>query len=185
MKHSFAPTSPRRVELHFANLPKTGTLFGGAFRDAGRMKVTGAKLYRVNMAQEIRKPADIVVPTQDFGTPPEGIFKHALLKAAKHLIRGGVVYVGCGYGIGRTGTFIAAMCKLNREVLYLTRRAKQVGDDAILDPVQDARRVYLPNAVETEAQEEFVRNLNVTGLARRLAFRIKPTVVLDKRFYGG
>jgi protein-tyrosine phosphatase len=136
------------------------------------------------MAPEVKAPSDLVVPTRDFGVPPEELFKFALHAAATRLIKGGHVYVGCGYGIGRTGTFIAALCKLNREVLYLTRRGRGLGDDAVRDPVEEARRCYLERAVETTEQAKFVRGLDLFWLSRRIAARIKPTVLFDKRLYG-
>lgn len=176
--HVYGPLRPRLVRLDFAYAG--GHLYAGPFKYAGQ---TGGHVYKVNLAQELKYPADIVVPTVDFGVPPEGLFKHALLQAAKHLASGGSVYAGCGFGIGRTGTFVAALCKLNREVLWLTRRAKNLGDDAMTDPVAEARSVYLPSAVETDAQQAFVRDLDVAGIARRVAFRMQPSILFDKRWW--
>jgi hypothetical protein len=163
-----------------------GLVYGGPYADLGSVPNPRPPLglLRINMAPEVKAPSDLLVPTRDFGVPPEELFKFALHAAAKTLVTGGTVYVGCGYGIGRTGTFIAALCKLNREVLYLTRRGWGMGDDAVRDPVEEVRELYLERAVETREQAQFVRSLDLFWVARRIAARIKPTVLFDKRFWG-
>lgn len=183
MKHKFhSMPTVRKAQLDFAYAG--GSLLGGPYSQVKRVRYPpSGGMLRINMAPEVKAPADLVVPTRDFGVPPEELFKFALHAAAKTLIKGGQVYVGCGYGIGRTGTFIAAMCKLNREVLYLTRRGRGLGDDSLMDPVSEVRERYLDRAVETTEQAQFVRGLDLFWVARRIAVRIKPTVVFDKRFY--
>lgn len=165
----------RRVRINFAGT--TGRLMAGAFGDW--VEIKSRPSLRVNMAQEVRSPADIVVPTSDFGVPPEREFKAALKAIAERLLAGGVVFVGCGYGIGRTGTMVAAVCKLNRKIQFVLGDTDSHDDD----PVEDARYVYLPYAVETAAQEEFVRSLSVSWLARRLLLRMNPMLVFDNRFW--
>lgn len=180
--HTSRATRVREVYLNFAN-SAGGKVFGGPFsewRGAKRLP----KVLLINMAEEARQPADITVPTQDFGVPPMQPFKSALVAAAQHLLKDGSVFVGCGYGIGRTGTFLAGLCKLHQEVLYLLRQSNTFSDHLKYDAVQDVRDRYLRNAVETQAQREFVERLDVTGMARRIAFRLRPTVVFDKRFWG-
>jgi hypothetical protein len=157
-----------------------GHVWGGPYRAASMVP---GKAFRINMAKEVVGRADLLVPTVDFGLPNVELFKFALLEAGRRLMRGESVFVGCGYGYGRTGTFIAVLYKLNREVLYLLRRG-DFGDCAFLDPVYEVRKGYRPEAVETAAQEAFVRDFDTWGLARRLAFREKPPVLFDKRLWG-
>lgn len=185
MQHNFssAPVRPQRVPLNFAN--GDGLLYAGSYRDQPSMKLVTyqTRLLRVNMAAEIDRPADIVVPVADFGVPPTDKFMEALYQSSLYLVRGDAVFVGCGYGIGRTGTFLAALCALNREVLWITRRASRLGDDAYMDPVAEIRKLYHPAAVETDEQAAFVRSLHYRDTARRIALRTKPLVLLDKRYW--
>jgi len=94
------------------------------------------------------------------------------------------VFVGCGYGIGRTGTFLAGLCKLSQDVRYLLRDVDLSARDADYDAVRDVRERYLPHAVETREQRAFVDRLDVRPLARRIARKQKPWVVFDKRYWG-
>ena len=135
------------------------------------------------MASEIRAACDIAVPCVDFGVPNERVFRQALHLAATNLVNGKRVFIGCGYGIGRTGTFLAALAKLHHEVLWRVRSASESGEIVVIDPVEEIRDVYYKGAVETKEQADFVRLLDVQWLARWLAFRIKPTSVFDKRFW--
>jgi protein-tyrosine phosphatase len=174
-----------RVELDFAY--GGGKLFAGPYREwvnIQRNLTDLNTLFRVKLAEEITGESDMVVPVRDFGVPPEGPFKAALYEAGVRLMDGKDVFAGCGFGIGRTGTYIAALCKLHREVVYILRRSRQGGDDVETDPVEEARDLYRSTAVETEDQELFVRELDLSRVARALAFRKKRLVVLDKRFWG-
>lgn len=174
--------TPRLVPLDFGYAG--GRVYAGPYRSVYRSSEISNRALLINMAAEIRQPADITIPTHDFGVPPDGIFRHALFKAGRQLLSGGIVFVGCGYGIGRTGVFLAALCKVNRELLYVLRRGRELGDDAKRDPVEEVRALYLPAAVETEAQACFVRGLGVRTITRRLAVREKPAVLFDNRFWG-
>lgn len=183
MKRKTAEKSAlRRTTLNFAHAG--GQLWGGPYREYRSVPgIEFDKVFRINMALEIRMPAELVVPTKDYGVPLTHLFNFALLEAGRRLLRGETVFVGCGYGHGRTGTLIAALYKLNREVLYLLRRGT-FEDWAFYDPVLEARRGYRLEAIETPAQEAFVRGFDMRRLAQRLAFRARPSVVFDKRFWG-
>jgi len=178
--NEWPPQRPRLVRLSFAN--RAGSLFGGPYRNHD-MVPEGT--FKVKMASEIRAVCDIAVPCVDFGVPNERVFRHALQLAATNLVSGKRVFVGCAYGIGRTGTFLAALAKLHREVLWRTCTAPELGDDAVSDPVEEVRDLYYKGAVETREQADFVRLLDVSWLARWLAFRIKPASIFDKRFWAG
>jgi len=59
-----------------------------------------------------------------------------------------LVYVGCAAGLGRTGTFIAALARLA----------------GIVDPVAWVRTNYDPRAVETADQEAAVAALDLDAV---------------------
>lgn len=125
---------------------KTYHVTGGPYRNKPNAMI-GVKL-----APEIRAPAFISLDAPDFG-----LFKPAECEAAAadtlQLIANGVpVYAGCFGGIGRTGTFLAIL-------------AKAAGHD---DAVAYVRKHYIPEAVETEEQESFVEEFDVTRLRAML-----------------
>lgn len=171
------PTHMRRLPLNFAY--RNGVLLGGPYRKAPLH--TNALL--VKLAAELREPCDVSVDTVDFGVPDEAQFRRALYRAAARLLKGGTVAVGCGYGVGRTGTFLAALYKLHRDILYYAGLSRTVGDDAVYDPVLEVREAYFVGAVETKDQVDFVRRLDLTWMARWFAFRLNPRCVFDKRFW--
>lgn len=92
---------------------------------------------------------DWIVAWPDFGIPDEYEIKQALVVAALHLKRQNPVYVGCLGGIGRTGTFLALLCKMGGEPY----------------PVAYVRKHYLSIAVETDQQMKFIGAFDVVGLA--------------------
>lgn len=95
----------------------------------------------VCMAKEhAHRPADVRVPTVDFGVPRREDLLIALDKVVDFLRRREQVYVGCMGGIGRTGTFLALLAKLFGEK----------------EPIKYVREVYLAHAVETPMQEGLV-----------------------------
>lgn len=185
MLHNFSQgRRPSRVGLDFLN--RGGLLYAGSYRDVNRVPITKhypSPMLRVNMAEEILIASDVQVPVQDFGVPSKDQFMAALAKAAFHLIRGGPVYVGCGYGIGRTGTFLAGLFALHRDAQWVLRRGEGRSTDVSYDPVEETRAKYYEGAVETREQAEFVRSLDYLPLARRVALRVKPLVLLDKRYW--
>ena len=177
--NSYPPQRPRLVQLAFANLG--GALLAGPYHEH---RAVPADTFKVKMAVEIKAPCDVSVPTVDFGVPSEKVFKQALLLAATNLIKGKRVFVGCGYGIGRTGTFVAALFKLHREVLYRTRNVTMPERDwELYDPVEEARSAYYVGAVETKEQADFVRLMDLKWLSRWIAFRVKPLSIFDNRFW--
>jgi hypothetical protein len=92
---------------------------------------------------------DVLVDWPDFGIPDEYEVKQALVETAIHLNRNNPVYVGCMGGIGRTGTFLALLCKMGGETI----------------PVAYVRKHYLSHAVETDQQMNFIRDFDVDGLS--------------------
>ena len=99
------------------------------------------------------KPGDVHVPTRDFTPPPEQQLIEGVEKALRAAIRGETVYVGCTAGIGRTGTFMAAMVK----ALGITHA-----------PVGFVRAHYHHHAVETLDQEQLIADLDVSHIRQRL-----------------
>lgn len=112
----------------------------------------------VKMAREISMPCDIDIPTDDFSTPDVSALLYGMDMAVDILSREGRIYVGCMGGIGRTGLFMAAMAKL-------------MGEE---DPVGYVRKHYIPHAVETKRQQEFISKLDVDGLRRVLLEQHAP-----------
>jgi hypothetical protein len=94
--------------------------------------------------------ADVLIDVPDFSPPTQAQLHDGLL-ATLVLMRdapGLPVYVGCAAGLGRTGTFIAALARLA----------------GIGDAVAWVRAHYDPRAVETPAQEAAVAALDVDAV---------------------
>jgi protein-tyrosine phosphatase len=88
-------------------------------------------------------PAE-VIEWPDFGLPADGDrAADQIMAAFARARRGDVVEVGCVGGLGRTGTVLACMAVLAGEP-----------PDSAVDWI---RREYNPAAVETSAQEQWVR----------------------------
>lgn len=85
--------------------------------------------------------ADLVLDIADFGVPEPAAADHALRAVMAALVQDRPVFIGCRAGLGRTGTMLALLLKA-------------MGED---DPIARVRRDYDPRAVETPAQEEFIR----------------------------
>ncbi len=111
----------------------------------------------VKMAEEIHEPCSIDIPTRDFATPDEKVFLRGVVEGFVRMFRGQHLYVGCMGGIGRTGLYMAAMAKCMYDAGWI--------DD---DPVAYVRRHYLPHAVETEQQQEFIAGLPTLTIAQWL-----------------
>ena len=109
----------------------------------------------------------------DFGIPDVDVTVDRLKRFFREVYEGDFfkVYVGCTGGIGRTGTILAIMLEISRRLeepndiftrawSWLMRRIGRGPSD--VDPVEELRKVYKsPNGdrpIETNAQEEFVRN---------------------------
>lgn len=105
----------------------------------------------VKMAKEIRKACVVDIPTEDYHTPERKVLYRGLNKAVDLILAGEPIYVGCMGGIGRTGLFLAVL-------------AKAFGQR---DPVKYVRANYIPNAVETEDQQKYIKELRITPGVRR------------------
>lgn len=90
----------------------------------------------------------------DFGVPDnDEVVTESLRDTLRALVaRGERVYVGCGWGQGRTGTYIALLLKA-------------LGHG---DPVTAARCLYNVRAVETPAQERYVEGFDAGPVRRGL-----------------
>lgn len=85
------------------------------------------------------------VDVPDFGLPEEAALRAALtdMLAALRAAPDGAYHIGCKAGLGRTGTAMACLAIMAGAVEG--------------DPVLWLRAAYHPEAIETPAQEEFVR----------------------------
>jgi hypothetical protein len=92
---------------------------------------------------------DIAVDVRDFSTPdPDTARLAALCGLQAALLGGRDVYVGCGFGVGRTGTMLGLMARIAKP--WLTH------------PVEFVRRTYFGLAIETPEQREMVETLDVS-----------------------
>lgn len=98
------------------------------------------RMFFVKMAEEIRIPCDVDIPTRDFSLPPLDLFDKGLIETVSAITRGEQVYGGCMGGIGRTGLLLAVLAKCF----------------GVNDPVAYVRKHYMGHAVETEEQKQFV-----------------------------
>jgi len=104
-------------------------------------KYTGASLLARYALEGIQT---IYTPVPDFSAPPSGHWNKAILEALELLKQGKNIAVHCHAGIGRTGIFLACMAQ---EQLAMS------ADEAI-----SWVRQFIPGAVETLYQIQFVRN---------------------------
>jgi hypothetical protein len=115
-----------------------GILAGGPYSEVGNIATTS---FKVNLEHKIKKDADVTLIVPDFSLPSDPkAFDDAVVAAAQALADGKVVVAGCMGGIGRTGTFYAAL----------------LGALGSESPISTLRSMYLPHAVETADQQEFV-----------------------------
>lgn len=131
-------------------------IYGGPIR----LKPQG--MIGVNMTQSDMN-CQINIPTKDFQVPPVELTLIGLRQALRYAWQGFPVYVGCGAGWGRTGTFLALL-------------AKAWG---IKDPVGWVRKTYTKEAVETADQERYVRDFVIPWDIRWLVFRMKITGIFS------
>lgn len=96
-----------------------------------------------------RRRATLLLPIPDFGVPDDLPALRAALAATLAALRAGeAVYVGCRAGLGRTGLVLGC----------LARRS-----GVTEEPVAFIRRHYHPGAIETAAQEAFLREASLDG----------------------
>ncbi len=87
----------------------------------------------------------------DFGLPDEAGLRDVLqqMLAEMRAAPDGAYHIGCKAGLGRTGTAMACLALMAGAVEG--------------DPVAWLRAAYHPEAIETPAQEDFVRGFTLTG----------------------
>jgi hypothetical protein len=119
------------------------TILGGPYIEKPQ-GLTGVK-----MAREIplHKNGDheINIPTVDFQVPPVGELSIGLAEAVNQILDGKLLYVGCMAGRGRTGLFLAVLCRA-------------FGID---HPVEYVRAHYYKHAVETLDQYKYVEKFPI------------------------
>lgn len=92
---------------------------------------------------------DVMVNVKDFSTPePNEVRLAALLGLQAALASNRQVYVGCGFGIGRTGTMLGLMAR--------------IANPHLKNLVGHVRANYYGQAIETTEQEWMVRDLDVS-----------------------
>jgi protein-tyrosine phosphatase len=142
-----APSQFRMTPAPLGTLPipmplgKFYTVTGGPSRSDVAQTMTFVK-----MAAEITDvPCAISIPTRDFSTPDTALLTAGLEEAVIALTSGKPMYVGCMAGKGRTGLFMAVLCKAF----------------GIPNPVEYVREHYYAHAVETKEQYAFVTNFEI------------------------
>ncbi len=111
----------------------------------------------VKMAVEIFEPCAIDIPTRDFNVPDEKVLLRGVVEGFVRMLRGQHLYVGCMGGIGRTGLYMAAMAK----VMFVAGFIDE-------PPIEYVRKYYIPHAVETTQQIQYINNLEVDVIAKWL-----------------
>ena len=150
---------------------KKVTITGGPWMD----KPEGA--FGICMAPEVlAKPhravpePDVMVHVADFSTPNSEEVRKAACLALLTALQGKQVYVGCGFGIGRTGTLLGLIAR--------------IADPRLRDPVTFVRANYYEGAIETIAQREMVEGLDVRRAQKAYqrwlwSVRLRPGYVLS------
>lgn len=140
------------IPLRIGNLIHTN-VYGGPFR------VCPDYMFSVKMAEEINAECSVSVPTEDFNVPEISDLRKGVVKALMAMINDQPVYAGCMGGIGRTGIFLAALAKVQVEYRKSKHRAGR-GDD----PVLYVRKHFIPHAVETQQQKDFINDFDVSSI---------------------
>ena len=146
------------IPLRIGRLIDT-TVYGGPYRQVPEL------FWGVKMAEEIDHPHMVDIPTKDFSVPEVNVLKAGIVKALMAMINEEDVYAGCMGGIGRTGIFLAALAKVQIEYRKTKHRAGR-GED----PVAYVRQHFIPHAVETAEQKQYIADLDVSDIVQWLDF---------------
>lgn len=158
--------------------PLRGFVYGGRFKEyvPGTRRLIGVK-----MAAEINHPHEVSIPTEDFSTPSTEDMQNGMISAVDALLNGNDIYVGCMGGIGRTGLFMGCMAKLMQDYASEVEGAVEVpGFTEDTDPVKYVRKHYIPYAIETSEQQDFVRNFDTGPVLRYLNNATAPVEVVRR-----
>lgn len=120
--------------------------------------------YGVKLAREIDAPYVLKIDVKDFSTPDPDECEEVVWLMLAIMRGGGIPYIGCMGGLGRTGTVLGVLVKTLLEASTLRLFGVPVGSAS--DPVKWVRQYYRREAIETTEQEEFVRNFNTRWLCR-------------------
>jgi len=112
---------------------------------AGPYRLRPAGLKGIKLAPEVPGASDFDMPVTDFGVPSVESMDRAILMGLQFFQKEGAFYVGCMFGQGRTGTYLACMLKAFGYVY----------------PIKEVRALYNPKAVENTTQEKFVEDYPV------------------------
>lgn len=144
------------IPLRIGNLINT-VVHGGPYRQIPD------NMFGVKMAAEINMPCDVSIPTEDFCVPEVSDLQAGVVRALMAMINGHEVYAGCMGGIGRTGLFLAALAKVQIEYRRSKHRAGR-GED----PVGYVRKHFIPHAVETQEQKQYIADFDVADIVNWL-----------------
>lgn len=144
------------IPLRIGNLINT-VVHGGPYRNIPD------DMFGVKMAEEIKQAHDVDIPTRDFCVPKVSDLQTGVVLALMAMINGHEVYAGCMGGIGRTGLFLAALAKVQIEYRRSKHRAGR-GED----PVLYVRKHFIPHAVETQEQKQFIADFDVSSIVNWL-----------------
>lgn len=134
---------------------------------AGSYLAKPDEYFGVNVTAEIEKPCDVRVSIKDFSVPTNLVeLDNALLESLKAILRGEILYVGCLGGTGRTGMYLGLLAGLLVPVSVLKYNGDRVGY---------VRNHYKSNAVETDAQEDFVLRYSYSKACKKLAKEIQKS----------
>ena len=136
------------INLGWSHGKHSMTIVGGQYNSYPGQPYFGVSVRAEGM---LGRPVDVHLPIEDFHTPTPADktnVEAALRDAFTAALAGRKVYVGCAGGIGRTGLFLALMAKVA----------------GVTHPVAYVRGLYMPHAVETKAQQEYIAKFDVTEL---------------------
>lgn len=120
-------------------------------------------MFGVKMAVEIKQTCNVDIPTVDYDVPAVSDLRSGVVKALMGMINGEEIYAGCWGGIGRTGLFLAALAKVQIEYRKAKHRPGR-GED----PVLYVRKHFIPHAVETQQQKDYIENFDVSDIVNWL-----------------